>query len=181
MAISYPVDVVNTRWAVLQLSSGEIIARNKVWPVADGSEIVGLDPDYVYLLHVNATPPDYDSRLFTLQGTETVDAADNELRLNWSTVARPVEERTEAAKNEEGYRLGLIVDLQREAVKTRLMVGALLSWMIDNNAPPQKVRDLAGVYITDTVKVWQNRDRLQEILDDIAQGIEPDLDAGWAA
>ena len=178
--ITYPVDVVNTRWAVLYTPTGEIVARNKVWPRADGQPIEGLDPDYVYLLHINATPPDYDSRLYYLQGTETVDGPGNELRLNWQAIKRDVEEQNEAAKNEESTRLGSLIELQREAVLTRLMVGALLSKTIDNQNPPPKVVTLAGTYIADTVKIWQNRDRVNAILDDIANGIEPDLDAGWA-
>ena len=178
--ITYPVDVLNTRWAVLQLSTGEIIARNKVWPVADGSEIAGLDPDFVYLLHITATKPDYDSRMYRLEGTETVDAAANEIRVAWQTVKRDVEELNAAALNEEGLRLAGLVDLQREAVLNRLMVGALLSAVIDNNTPPPKVATLAQAYIAKTVKIWQNRDRVDEILTQIGGGIEPDLDAGWA-
>lgn len=178
--ITYPVDVVNTRWAVLQVSSGEIVARNKVWPVEDGSEIQGLDPDFVYLLHITATPPDYDSRLYNLDGTETVDAEANEIRVAWQTVKRPTEELTAAALNEEGLRLASLVDLQREAVMNRLMIGALLSAAIDNNSPPPKVVALAQQYIAKTVKIWQNRDRVDEIIEQIGENLEPDLDAGWA-
>lgn len=178
--ITYPVDVLNTRWAVLQLSTGEIVARNKVWPVANGGEIEGLDPDFVYLLHITATKPDYDSRMYTLSGTETVDAEANEIRVAWQTVKRPTEELIAAALNEEGLRLADLTDLQREAVLNRLMIGALLSAAIDNNAPPPKVVALARDYIAKTVKIWQNRDRVDEIIAQIGQDIEPDLDAGWA-
>ena len=44
--ITYPVDVANTKWAVIQLSSGQIVGRNKNWPVADGSEIQGMANEY---------------------------------------------------------------------------------------------------------------------------------------
>jgi len=179
MAITYPVDVANTKWAVLHLPSGEIVARNKDWPVADGSQIPGLDPDYVYLLHVTATPPDYDSRLYTLNGTETVDAENNELRLSYATVKRPTEEQVIAAENVESQELQKHLRLEREALETRLMLGALINYVIDNQAMPPKVRTMADKYVAKARKLFKNRDRLRAIIADIEAGNEPNLDAGW--
>jgi hypothetical protein len=179
MAISYPVDVVATRWAVLRISTGEIISRNAVWPRADGGPIVGLDPDYVYLLHVNSTPPDYDSRLYFLQGTETVDAEDNEIRLTYDAVKRPLEEQIVAAENVETEQLQRHLRLEREALETRLMLGALIKFVLDNMTMPPKVRTMADEYAAKAIKLFKNRDRLAVILADIEAGREPDLDAGW--
>ena len=39
MAISYPVDVNNTQWAVFQISTAQVIARRQQWPRFDGGEI----------------------------------------------------------------------------------------------------------------------------------------------
>jgi len=125
------------------------------------------------------TPPDYDSRLYRLIATETVDADANEIRITYSTEARPTEERIESAENEEASRLNAFVRLEREAIETRLMVGAILAYIVDNQLFPAKVRTAADNYIAKAQKVWQNRDRLQEIIDDINNGIEPDLDSGW--
>ena len=179
MAITYPVDS-DSRWATYQVSSGEIVARNRLWPVADGSEIVGQDPDYVMLLHVNDTPPTYDSRLFTLDSTEGIDVDANVIRKTYETTARSISERTIAAKNEEANQLNTHVDLVREAIRTRLMVGALLAYVTDAQTFPVKVDAMAGKYKTLAVKLWQNRDRLDEIVAAIENGEDPDLDAGWS-
>jgi len=178
MAISYPVDVDNTRWAVLYLPTGQIIGRNKVWPVLDGSEIPGLEPEYVYLLQISSAKPDYDSRYYTLDGVEVVDAENNELRTTWSAVKRPTEEQVAAAENVEAEHFTNLVRAERELIETRLMVGAILAYVVDQQSFPPKVRNAAEAYIAKATKVWQNRDRLQEILDGIQLGEEPDLDTG---
>ena len=90
MAIQYPVDVVNSRWAVLQVSTGQIVARDRTWPRLDGEAIQGQDPDFIYLLQTATAIPDYDSRLFILQSDELVDAAANTISRTWSTEPRSV-------------------------------------------------------------------------------------------
>lgn len=181
MAITYPVDVDNTLWAVYQVSAGEIVGRNKKWPVADGSEIIGLDPDYVYLLQITDARPDYDARLYTLTGTEGIDVDANTLHTTWATAARPSDEQVIAAENEETAQLAVHVQLEREVIETRLMLGALLFYVIDAQAMPPKAQTMATNYKAKALKLWQNRDRLDEILAAIAAGQVPDLDTGWAA
>jgi hypothetical protein len=180
MAITYPVDVENTEWAVYQVSTGQIIARHQSWPRADGEEIVGLDPDYVYLLHVDDAEPDYDSRLFVLVGTETIDVPNNQLLLHWSTPARPLDEQILAAENREAQQLEAVIGrLAREAIETRLVVGAILNFALKNQTYPTKVNTLVEDYIAKALKVWQNRDVLALKIADLELGIVPDLDADW--
>lgn len=178
--ITYPVDVANTKWAVYQASTGQVVARNKMWPVADGSAVPGLDPDYVYLLQSADAKPDYDSRLYFLQGDESVDPGGNSLHLAWAAVKRPVEERVVAAENVEAEELGKHISLEREAAETRLMVAAILNYIEGLQFPP-KVQKMANEYKAKGVKLWANRDRLKAILVDIEAGGDPDLDAGWQA
>lgn len=178
--ITYPVDVDGTQWAVLDLDSGEVITRNRAWPVADGGPIPGLASNIVYLLQVTDTQPQYDSRVYTLTSTETVDAERNELRKTWTTARRPTEEIEVAAANremEEVERQG--IDLAREAIETRLMVGALIQFAVDGQTLPPKVRAYADRYKHKAVRLWTNRDRLNALLTAIEQGEEFDLDAGW--
>ena len=177
--ITYPVDP-DSRWAVLQLSTGEIVSRNKPWPRVDGTEIVGLDPDYVYLQHREDARPQFDSRIYVLIGIETVDAPANELRKTWATEKRPTEEQKVAAENVEAEQLGLHIKIEREVIETRLMVAALLTY-VDGVVMPAKVEAMADAYREKGVKLWRNRDRLRSILADIDEGTEPDLDAGWEA
>lgn len=176
--ISYPVSP-ESRWAVLQISTGQIISRNKSWPRADGQPIEGLDPDFVYLLHVTAAQPDYDSRYYVLEGVETVDAAANELRLDWNAVKRPVEEQVAAAENVEAEKTFSLVRLEREAIETRLMLAALIQFAVDGQQLPPKARTMATEYVQKGLRIWRNRDRLREILTGIQAGEEPDLDTGW--
>lgn len=178
MAITYPVSP-ESRWAVLELSTGQIISRNKVWPRADGGPIVGLDPDFVYLLHVNDSQPDYDSRLYSLTGTETPDAEANELRLGWATEKRPTDEQIAAAENVEAQKNFTMFRLEREAIETRLMVTALIQHAVDGQLLPQKVRNMASAYVEKGVRIHKNRDRLKAIVASINANEEPDLDAGW--
>jgi hypothetical protein len=179
MAISYPVDVANTRWSVIQVSTGEIVGRNRIWPVGDGSEIPGLDEDFVYLKQVAATPPDYDSRVYTLNSTEVPDIPNNELRTTFTTVKRPLEELLIVAENVETLELQKHIRLEREAIETRLMVGALLKFVLDLEAMPPKVRTMADRYKAKAVKLFKNRDRIEEIKTDFTEGREPDLDSGF--
>jgi len=179
--ISYPVDVVNTRWAVLDTDTGQILARNKVWPVADGSEIQGLASNIVYLLHVNQTAPQYDSRTHTLNSVEAVDPDANTITKTYQAVARPVPEVVVAAKNremEEIPKLG--ISMEREAIETRLMVTALITYCIDNQALPPKVQAYAETYRDKGIKLWQNRDRVKELIEAIEAQQDYDLDSGWA-
>lgn len=179
MAITYPVDVENTRWAILYSPTGEIVARNKVWPVADGGPIQGQDPDYVYLLQIKAAQPEYDPRLYTLEGVEEVDVPANEIRTTWDSVKRPEPDQITAAENEEMNQLSLHVELVREAIETRLMLGAVLYYALDGQTFPAKPQAMADDYKAKALKLWNNRNRLDEIVDQITQGLEPDLDAGW--
>ena len=178
--INYPVDVNNTRWAVMQLSTGEIISRNKSWPVADGSEIQGADPDYVYLKHVTSPQPDYDARLYTLQGTETVDEPNNQITKTWAANKRPVEEQILAAENVEAERLQEQISLPNENLETRLVIAALIEYAVDAKDFPPKARAMIDKYKSKGKQLWKNRDRLDKIKEDIAQDKEPDLDNGWA-
>jgi len=177
MAITYPVDVENTLWAVYNTETFEIVGRNKKWPREDGGPIEGQDPNFIHLLQNVSERPQYDSRLYTLDGTEVVDVPNNALITTWNTVKRPKEERKAAAKNEEAKRFTSIVDLAREAVSTRLMVGAIIRYIVNAEDFPPKVQTMSDEYVGDAIMLWRNRDRLDEILAEIElDEADPDLD-----
>lgn len=182
MAIQYPVDVVATRWSVLQVSTGLIVARDKTWPRADGEAIQGQDPDYVYLLQISTSPPDYDSRLFSLVGNEEVDADANEIRRTWEARSRDLEERTTAVDNEESFRFTNHFPVERVALETAIVVGVLIQFAVDGQAIPLKWRGVLNAY-RDKVrdKLLPNRDRRNAIVAELTAGGSPDLDAGWSA
>lgn len=182
MAIEYPVDYDNTRWATYQVSTGEIISRNKQWPGgSEGLPLVGDDGTHIMLLHVNDAIPSYDSRMYTLDSTEGIDTDANVIHKTHEAIARSIEERTIAAENEESNQLGSHVSLVREAIHTRLMVGALLAYVADAQAFPPKVDAMATNYKNLAVKLWHNRDQLIDALEAINRGEDVDLDTIWSA
>ena len=177
MAISYPVDVENTKWAVYDTDTNAIISRNNRWPRADGGEIVGADERYVHLLQTSTERPGYDGRLYVLQSVETPDVDANTLHTTYNAVRRDLDARKQAAENEENRRLENIVgDLAKEAIQTRLMLGAIVAYSVDGETMPAKIRSMADDYKAKAVRLWRNRDRLQEILAQIENAEDPDLD-----
>ena len=178
--ITYPVDVMNTKWSVLQVSTGEVIARNKLWPRSDGGEIVGLDPDYVYLLQSTEAQPDYDSRTHVLRGQEQVDAAANTITVEWVAEQRVADEIIMAVENREAEQLEKIVgQVTREVIETRLVLGAVLNYALKNQVFPAKVQTRIDDYIAKALKIWQNRDVLAAKIADIQAGTAIDPDSGW--
>lgn len=178
MAISYPVDVANTKWTVYQVSTSSVIARNKTWPVADGSAIPGLDPDFVYLLQSEDAKPDVDARLYYLEASDTPDIPNNTITRAWVAKKRAEEERKTAAENREIEELGKWIDIERELIETRLAVAAILQY-IDGLQTPTKVQTFLDNYQSRGVSLWKNRDRLKAIIAEIEANQDPDLDAGW--
>ena len=96
--ITYPVDVANTKWAVIQLSSGQIVGRNKNWPVADGSEIQGDDGTRAYLLEVKTTRPEPSDPDTTrvVADDPLIDITNNTITQAWKEVAISQEEQDAA-------------------------------------------------------------------------------------
>ena len=176
--ITYPVDVANTKWAVWQISTSQLIGRNQTWPVGNGDPIPGLDPDYVYLLEQEDARPDFDPRIFRLEGNDTIDVAGNTITRQWQTFKRITEEITNAAENVEAEQMARHIRLEKEAIETRLVVSAILNHIAGQSMPP-RVQSFALDYRNRGVKIWKNRTRLQTILTEIDAGQEPDLDAGW--
>ena len=177
--ITYPVDVANSRWAILDTTTAEIIKRNSVWPVADGGEIPGLATNLVILRHINDAVPEYDHRVFILHSTETIDGPNNQIRKSHSAVRRDVDEIITAAENVEAEQLATIIQLQREMIQTRLVLGAVIKHALRNQTYPARVQTVVDRYELRAGRVWKNRDRLTALKLSIEAVEDFDLDAGW--
>jgi hypothetical protein len=175
--ITYPVSP-ESRWAVLQTSTGEIIGRNRVWPRTDGSPIEGLDPDFVYLLQLTDAQPDYDPRIVTLEKVEAIDAPANELRTTWLAVPRPVEEVKINAANVEAVENSRHFE-QRERDKLMILGLGVLFRQVANQALTAREIALKDRIIAAALKLWKNDTRLRAIMTALDAGQTPDLDAGW--
>lgn len=179
--ITYPVDVENTRWALYDMSTGEVLHRQQVWPRADGMPVEGMATNLVYLLHIDDAIPQYDQRVFVLHSTETIDPPENEIRKTHEAQRRSVAEILTAAENVEAEQLAVLIRLQREVIETRLTLGAIIKYALKNQVFPAKAQALIDEYEVKAVKVWNNRDRLTELKAAIEAGDDFDLDAGWEA
>jgi hypothetical protein len=180
MAITYPVDRENTRWALYRQSTGEIVDRNMIWPEADGNPVPGLDPDFVFLLQSEDTRPEYDGRLYRLVSTETVDVAENSLRTTHAPQKRPLPERKTAADNTAAEQFFRHFASERVALDTALALGIVIAFTVDGASVPPRFRTFLDKY-KDRVqaKILPNYDRLLEIVAQIEADEDPDLDAGW--
>ena len=97
--ITYPVDVENTRWAVVRISNGVIVKHNQKWLRHDGGEIVGLDSDIALLLEVQDAQPVFDSAIERLQRTAgVIDIPNNTHTHGWQIVPLTQEELDAAAE-----------------------------------------------------------------------------------
>jgi len=96
MAITYPVDVENTRWAVYSLSEGQVVSRNKRWPRADGGALVGADPNFVLLLQVEQPMPEDSPTHEFVQG-EMIDVDAQTLMTTYTKTPRDLEEARSSA------------------------------------------------------------------------------------
>lgn len=197
--ITYPVDVDNTWWAVLDTSSGLLLppplsgertTKNGValrrWSRPDGGEIVGQDPNIVWLLYVDNDVPPYDSRLAQLVGTSVIDVNANTITTEWTPQERALEEQEQAAENEESAQFGRHFPVEKITLETAFVLGLLINFAIDGQAIPLKWRPYVLGY-RDKVKdkLLPNRDRLAQIKADLVahkadpQSVPlPDL-TGW--
>ena len=181
MAITYPVDVQNTKWSLYQVDTAEILPPlHRTWPIADGSEIPGLDENLVYLLETSDASLDADRRLYTIVTTKNIDAAANVIHTSFETEKRPVDEIITAIENEEMSQLGKHVSIVRELIRTRLAVSAIFEF-VEGQAYPPKVQVMVDKYKASGVKLWKNSDRKDALKDDAANDRDVLIDEGWEA
>ena len=91
MAITYPRPT-DAKYVLYKISTSEVLKRNISYPRTDGGEIVGLDPDLIYLEMQTNAVPDYDPRYFQRVVTETPILDDGIYEIVNTTQKRPVDE-----------------------------------------------------------------------------------------
>ena len=87
MAITYPVDVENTKWTLYNTSTSEVVSSRNKWGNIDGEEPVGLNPDFTFLLEQTDAKPTYDSATHKIEKTTTVDVPNNTITQGWTVTA----------------------------------------------------------------------------------------------
>jgi hypothetical protein len=171
--ITYPVDVNNTKWAVYDTSTNQVVKRNIPWPAADGSEVI-LDSDHVLLQHVTNIRPTYDTLREEIKVSEIVDVAANTV-----TRAYTVKDLDEDVQADELWKLGMSklpsFSVEREALETRAMIAAILTYGTDVSVMPEAVRVMVELYQARGLRLWANWAKLENLL----EGTDTDTVNGW--
>jgi len=159
MAITYPVDVENTKWTLYNTSTSEVVSSRNKWGNIDGEEPVGLNPDFTFLLEQADAKPTYDSATHKLEKTTTVDVPNNTITQGWSAVAltqAEIDERIPAHVEISGIKYDTS-ELSQNAF-TRMMTLVTNAGMLDTDEVA--VKDCLGVSHTMTVSAF-NADMVQ--------------------
>lgn len=172
--ITYPVSP-EARFNLYRISTGEIIKRTIAWPRSDGMQIVGLDPDLVYLEITEQLRPDYDPRYYVLVTTETPNVANESWDITYNTQKRPVEEITRAAENVEAAIREAILPQDKVNLYLLLAVATLFR-RVEGLTLTNKENVLKDRVVSMAIKVWSNRDAFDTKVTQIEANQEPDLD-----
>lgn len=79
--LTYPVDVVTTRWALRENATGKLVRDNIKWPHREG--IAYPVPGHTWLLRVVGERPAVDPRIYNVVESKTQAPAANELRITY--------------------------------------------------------------------------------------------------
>lgn len=177
--------------AVLVRKSTKQIIKEALYPNADMSPVVGLDPDYEWLVkHVPFAEPDYDSRLYIMQMvlpdmtaldlfTEHPNYAGiREYRITYNPNKRPDAEIILSIENAEKEANNGVFS---EAVHKDEFAFMLNSVHKDAkgqalNAEEQDQIDKLAIV---TVNLAKNKDNAAIKIAQVEAGNEPNIDEGW--
>ena len=177
--------------AVLVRKSTKQIIKEALYPNTDMSPVVGLDPDYEWLVkHVPFAEPDYDSRLYIMQMVlPDMTALDSftehpsyagirEYRITYNPNKRPDAEIILSIENAEKEANNGVFS---EAVHKDEFAFMLNSVHKDAkgqalNAEEQDQIDKLAIV---TVNLAKNRDAAAIKIAQVAAGNEPNIDEGW--
>jgi len=144
MAISYPVDTQNTRWSIYQVSTSTVVARRKRWPTADGNQIPGQDPDFVWLLESNSTSPDFDQWTQKLEALEVISLPENTINYGYQVVQLNQDEIDAITPAHYVASNGLKLDVSDEAQNAFSRMLALINESGMADAETVVIKDIYG-------------------------------------
>ena len=175
------------RLALVRKSTGEILDRNATYFKGDLSlPPDGLDPDLEYLIFHEPYPaPTYDSRIFKLSITEEIStdphpvyAHFNQFKVTFTTAKRINEEIEQAVKSREVSANNGVVPQEKFNKLVLLAVGVLFRQVEDQVLTTKEIA-IKDKALAAAVKLWKNDQTLRDKIQEISDGLEPDIDAGW--
>lgn len=174
---------------LIRKSTGEVL-KYGAWPAVDESnnpvEVPGLDPDLQWLLeHEPFASPTPDMRFYTVQRAEEIStdphpiyAFANQYKITYTTPKRDQAEIEDHAYNVEQEQLNHIFKTREQIKLLALGIGVLFR-SVDGLSLTAKEQAVADKCVNLALKVWNNDANVKSKIAAIANGEEPDLDAGW--
>ena len=177
--------------AVLIRKSTRQIIKEALYPNEDISPVVGLDPDYEWLVkHVPFAQPDYDPRLYIMQmvlpNMEFInDFQDHpsypgirEYRVTWNPIKRPNDDIIRSILNAEKEANDLVFSEAVHKDEFAFMLNSVHkdakgASLTDNEQ--EQIDKLAIV----TVNLSKNKDTAAIKIAQVEAGQEPNIDEGW--
>jgi hypothetical protein len=170
---------------LIRKSTGEIL-KHCPYPKEDMSEVEGLDPDLEYLVkHEPFQSPDYDPRIFELEVEEALTQEPhpehphlNVYKKTYKTKKRPNEDIIRQIENAEESANRELLDYRTDEKLFMLAIGILtrINAGVQPSAKEQEILDKVMAY---DVPIWKNDTEKEKKKQQVLDGIEPEIDAGW--
>lgn len=166
-------------YVLRRISTGEIIKRNTEYPnLIEDSPIEGLDPDLEYLVLDKDVPPDYDSRIYSLETNESKDNVANTWRITFDTIKHPNTQIKQNALNIEAFKNQEHIS-QQELQKVIILGLGILFRKLANQQLTSKEELVKDRIISVASTYWKHDERVATLFTAIENGETPDLDASW--
>src|SRR5690606_22614411 len=170
---------------LIRKSTGEIL-KHAPYPREDMQPVTGLDPDLEWLIkHEPFVAPDYDSRIYELIITEEITQEPhpehpelNQYKRTYSTQRRTDEDIILQIENAETEANEQRVGYKNRTKLVMLALGVLIR-RLDNLQTTNKEKAILDMALANAVDIWKNDDEVRAKKQQLAQGLEPEIDAGW--
>jgi hypothetical protein len=177
--------------AVLIRKSTKQIIKEAVYPNADISPVVGLDPDYEWLVkHVPFAEPDYDSRLYIMQTVlpdmAALDSFINhpsyagvrEYRITYNPQKRTDADIIRSIENAEKEANNLVFSEAAHKDEFVFMMNSVYKDGKGSGLTAQEQDQIDKLAIV-TVQLAKNKDAAAIKIAQVIAGNEPNIDEGW--
>jgi len=160
--------------------------KDAPWPNSDMSPVIGLEPDLEWFLKYEPfASPDYDSRIWILDVTESVTTEKhpdypniNTYKRTYATNKRLDKDINLAIDNAEVSANDSLIDYRTD--QKLFMVGlSALGNKVDGLALNAEQTSILEQIDTYNVNIWKNDAEKKLKKDQVSNGQEPNIDEGW--
>lgn len=170
---------------LIRISTGEII-KHAIYPKSEVTPIESLEPDLKWLIkYTPYSKPDYDSRVFSLITTQEITEIAHptypemdQFLITYDTLKRSNEEIQVQIENAETDANEGLMPYQQRVKLLTLGLGILIR-KTDGLTLTNKEVVLQDKIVAAAVKIWKNDNELKLKIQQLLDGTEPEIDAGW--